>query len=395
MRAGAKIRAIALSITGLTQKAREHWTNLPRLTDPGSIGRLSEERASTLLDMVRTPNWNATPEWAWSEAAHQADWVGEALSPFGDHVVTSVVPGGFDAYARVLHPAEVPHADFGRVVRWREVAEWSGTTLGRNTQFHSIALPEERPGLEAPWQGQGPALGRLLPADAMVLAEVISAWTTSPERCWFCLWDGYGWENARLLTPVGEPAVRLPDPIPENVRQGRRVRLPKRDYLLYTGPLEAVLASVPLSDQEQTPNLWWPEDRSWFVGSEIDLAWTYVGGPADMIEALLTEARIEALPAEPDDPLTRVEGWVERWVDEATDRLLADGEATIVTSRGTLYARLKRPKRGRRGSLQIRSVGDNGVNGSGTNYLRRQDEQQLRKEIVFYLTGRVIALVGG
>jgi len=345
--------------------------------------------------MVKTPNWNATPEWAWSEAAHQADWVGEALSPFGDHVVTSVVPGGFDAYARVLHPAEVPHGGFGHIVRWREVAEWSGMPLGRTSQFHSIALPEERPGREAPWQGQGPALGRLLPADAMVLAEVISAWTTSPERCWFCLWDGYGWENARLLTPVGEPAVRLPDPIPENVRQGRRVRLPKRDYLLYTGPLEAVLASVSLSGQEQTPNLWWPVDRRWFVGSEIDLAWTYVGGPAEMIEALLADARIEALPAESDDPLTRVEGWVEHRVDEAADKLLAEGETTIVTSRGTVDARLERPKRGRRGSLQIRSVGDNGGTGSSTNYLRRQNEQQLRQEIVVYLTMRVISLVGG
>lgn len=354
---------------------------------------LGDEQDS-VLGMAQV-SWADPYEWAWSEDVDQADWVGEALSPFEDHIVTSVVPRGFEAYARVLHPAEVPHGDFGHIVRWREVAEWSGTTLGRGAQFHSIALPEERPGREAPWQGQGPALGRLLPADAKVLAEVMSPWTMSPEQCWFCLWDGYGWESTRLLTPVGEPAMRLPDPVPESARRGRRVRLPNRDYLLYSGPLEAVMASVSLSDQEQTPNLWWPADRRCFVGSEIDLAWTYVGGPADMIEALLTDARIEALPAEPNDALTRVERWVERWVDEAADKLLADDEATIVTSRGTLEARLKRPKRGRRGSLQVSSVGDNGVTGSGTNYLRRQDEHQLHNEVAFYLTLQVIGLVGG
>jgi hypothetical protein len=37
-------------------------------------------------------------------------------------VVTSVVPGGFEACARVLHPAEEPLRGGDRVVRWAEVA---------------------------------------------------------------------------------------------------------------------------------------------------------------------------------------------------------------------------------------------------------------------------------
>jgi hypothetical protein len=35
-----------------------------------------------------------------------ADWIGPRLLPFEDHRVASVLPGGFGAYARVLHPAE-------------------------------------------------------------------------------------------------------------------------------------------------------------------------------------------------------------------------------------------------------------------------------------------------
>lgn len=27
-----------------------------------------------------------------------------------------------------------------------------------------------------------------------------------------------------------------------------------------------------------TPSLWWPDDRTWCVATEIDFRWTYVGG---------------------------------------------------------------------------------------------------------------------
>jgi hypothetical protein len=40
------------------------------------------------------------------------------------------------------------------------------------------------------------------------------------------------------------------------------------------------------------------EDRSWFVVTEIDFAWTYVAGSHALIEALLAEPRLEVLPAQ-------------------------------------------------------------------------------------------------
>ena len=35
----------------------------------------------------------------------EASWIGERLAPFDAYRVTSFVPRGFAAYARVLHPA--------------------------------------------------------------------------------------------------------------------------------------------------------------------------------------------------------------------------------------------------------------------------------------------------
>lgn len=47
----------------------------------------------------------------------------------------------------------------------------------------------------------------------------------------------------------------------------------------------------------QSVNLWWPDDRAWFVSTDIDFAWTYVGGAQELIDELLAEPRLEILPA--------------------------------------------------------------------------------------------------
>jgi hypothetical protein len=52
------------------------------------------------------------------------------------------------------------------------------------------------------------------------------------------------------------------------------------------------------------PNLWWPDDRSWCVASEIDFPYTYVGGPTKLIEEILAHPLLEALPATVDQGIT-------------------------------------------------------------------------------------------
>ncbi len=297
--------------------------------------------------------------------------------------MTSVVPAGFEAYARVLHPAQKPGRGGGRLVRWAEVAAWSGLPLRRDAQFHSIALPLARPQARVPWSGQGQQEGSLYLADAEALASLAGEWTATPGQCWFCLWEGYDWTGGCL-----------PDPIPAPVRDGPRVSLPKRDYLLYAGPVEAVTAVAQLAGQAQTPNLWWPADRAWCVATEIDLPWTYVGGPAGLIERILGDGRVEALPAEPGDSLTQVEEWVTAWVDDAIAALLAGGEAFIVTSRGTVRAWLDRPSVLGPGMLRTHAEGDNS---SGSSHISLSDrgEEALRDDISFYLTNAITGLADG
>jgi hypothetical protein len=164
-----------------------------------------------------------------------------------------------------------------------------------------IDRPVGTPGPSSYDPGDGPEWGSLPLEERRVLVEHLGGHTTTPTRCWFCVWDGFG--------GIDDQGVAA------------RVQLPRRDYLLRRGPIEAAMAPTPhrqgpgygvivptasgaepsaLPDvcwEDQSPNLWWPEDRAWFVATEIDYAWTYIGGSPVPIEALVVDARLEVLPA--------------------------------------------------------------------------------------------------
>ncbi len=339
----------------------------------------------------------------WSSDVHQADWIAPRLAPWeGDYTATVVVPAGFEAYARVLHPAQTAeHGD--RLVRWAEVAAWSGMPLRPDAQFHSIALPRTAPSEPPPYHGQGPREGSLYVPDARVLAGILRDWTGTPEDCWFCVWDGYGWESSSLLfSVVASAETRQPetvapskrDRVPGPVREAPRVQLPHRGYFLYQGPAEAVLTLPGLEGMfGQCPNVWWPADRAWCVASEIDLPWTYIGGPRGLIDAVLADDRIEALPAAPDDRISRVEDWVAAWVDQLFEGLLAHGVASLSTPRGSVDARLRRPQGVRNGDLRVEVTGRDGGTGSSWALLDR-DEKDLASDVRSYLTSAVLSLTG-
>ena len=95
-----------------------------------------------------------------SVEVEEAAWIGDRLSPFDSCVVTSVVPSGFEAYTRVLHPLG-PRAPGQRPGRWVDVASWSGIELVPGIDFSEIALPEHEPSGVEPWPGQVPQVGTL------------------------------------------------------------------------------------------------------------------------------------------------------------------------------------------------------------------------------------------
>jgi hypothetical protein len=202
-----------------------------------------------------------------------ASWIAGRLHAFGRDI-RSVIPEGYAAYARVFHPVTTSR---WRRERWTEIARRNGRIAHPEMQFHMIRRPVGQPAPGLPERGDGPSWGSLPPEERSALVDLLRPATGTPERCWFCVWDG--WAD---LDDHGVPA---------------RVELPGRTYLLAVGPLELATSSICAPPFDRSPNLWWPDDREWFVATEVDFAWTYVGGPESLIERVLADERLEALPA--------------------------------------------------------------------------------------------------
>jgi hypothetical protein len=237
-----------------------------------------------------------------------ADWVVARVGPFGSGV-GALVPHGFEAYARVLHPAWKAG---DRPVAWAEVAAWSGRVIHPRVQFEALATPAAGAGITArPWQS-APAPGTLPPESLSALCDILATRTRTPDRCWFCVWDGYSRPPGpdAVVTATGpggvadEPrAPRFPPPpFPPGLTSVPEVLLPERPYLLLEGPVTAA-GELGMTGYDQSPSLFWPDDHGWLVATDVDLDSTYLGGSAALVRDVLADARLEAVPASVSDPV--------------------------------------------------------------------------------------------
>ena len=154
-------------------------------------------------------------------------------------------------------------------MRWAELAGQGRVHLEPSSRLADLVSAAERE-----------AAGRLavslpageLPYDLLdALVKYLKSVTPSQGLCWFAVWDGYA------------DLPREPEAL--------NVHLPIREYRLYQGPLAEAMSL----GWWHPPALWWPEDRSWFVGGDTDLDSTYVGGSEDLIGKLLKADGVEAM----------------------------------------------------------------------------------------------------
>jgi hypothetical protein len=322
----------------------------------------------------------STVEIAWSERTDQADWLKERLEGKAGSTVASVVPGGFEAYARVLHPAQVEGDGEASSARWAEVASLSDLPLLPDARFHSVALPPDDAGDADLTKYRPPRRGSLTAEDATVLASVLRGATPDAGDCWFCLWEGYAWQG------------RASDPIPPEILDGAKVSVSGREFVLYKGPVEACCAvEGPVC---QTANIWWPADTSWCVVSDIDLPWTYVGGTAAVVEQLCGRSDIEVLPAAAGDPVRKVEDRVLRWAASGADQLLRTGNARVETPRGVLEAWFERPGL-QPGALGINCQTDDGRRWGKRTRIEHRVDQELRHLLSLHFSMHIVDLVEG
>lgn len=210
-----------------------------------------------------------------------ADWVVADAGPAG--LRRRLGPSGFEAYARVLH---------------------STTGDGERLEGH----------LDAP----------LLAA----LVDDLAARTTTPETCFFALWEGYGdihgGEAAGFLTAFSGPPrwpgriftrekPRTPPPpaFPPHVMTGPLLTVDGEAHLLFAGRLQdagqwgAASYGGGVPRDINSPNLMWPADHAWFVTTGVEGTWTGVGGSAALIDDLLADRRLEVVRQRYDEAALR------------------------------------------------------------------------------------------
>lgn len=220
-----------------------------------------------------------------------------------DDTVGVVVPAGFEAVLRVMNP-------FPDGRRWADAAPayLAAGAAERYPYPAAVDLPE----------------GELADVVADALVPLLAAATTTPQRGHYGVWTGWGeWRpgSINVCWPVGEapPAAER-----RRARAGAQAEFEAeqrplwdfvascpvvewwggRDMFLCDGPVDAVGAigvQIGGAMNRRFPQWWWPDDRAWFVGLEIDHPWTYVTGSRALVEAVAALALIESVRVAVDD----------------------------------------------------------------------------------------------
>ncbi|MFI6170763.1 hypothetical protein ACIBCN_28540 [Nocardia sp. NPDC051052] len=190
------------------------------------------------------------------------------------------------AHARVLHPAT--EIATGIQVSWAPVAQAPGPDhRDRLDWILDLAASDD---WDAPEQGslEQPQL------DALI--DVLARHTTTPDRCYVGVWEGWHWYN-RSKSRVGAIDALNPGNLSPDVKRQASFELLDRWYLLLRGPIrDASRIGGHVTAQTvimRSPNLLWPADRAWFVCTGIDDYETYVSGSRQLIDELTASTPLD------------------------------------------------------------------------------------------------------
>lgn len=183
--------------TGPIGGGQGRWLEHVFPNDKYGRGRNSPEPLALVRDnfRMRVPARDPGPAECLSERMLRP-WSGEDSGmPVG-----AIVPTGFGAYARVLHPPFERQS--GKRVRWAEVAAINDRIAHPLMEWHLVRTPA--PGSDRPlWSPDtGTPTGPPDADELWELATILREFTGTTHLWWYCMWTGYGDDPESL----GQPA---------------------------------------------------------------------------------------------------------------------------------------------------------------------------------------------
>lgn len=210
-----------------------------------------------------------------------ANWLREKICGFSSGV-TSIVPSGYEAYSRLLHPAYSVESGKKIPVPWQSLSSGVRFSIDKTSQWENISAHLEG---QVSLHYDTPLEGSLEADIYKKLIAVLKAHTSFPEKVWFGVWTGY-------------------ESVCEAYKTAPKFSLASRDYYLLSGGLSQSIGSLCDSPFYQSANIFWPEDRAWCVGSDIDLKSTYIASSQQVVCELSAEFAGEIFQVDPRDPIT-------------------------------------------------------------------------------------------
>ncbi|HWK91361.1 MAG TPA: hypothetical protein VNR17_03770 [Luteimicrobium sp.] len=276
----------------------------------------------------------------------RGDWILPRLR--GGGVVGGIVPRGFEAYARVLHPVTAHVPTIGtdvppETLRWSEVAALSSrrprAVVHPLVQWSSIAGdPYGDVALTDGRVASAPPDGALDARSLGRLARLLAGATTQPDRLTAGVWNGYGvlrpGRSSRAFVAVYDDGASAVDDASRASMQaeadaalfasvdpevtsaadgGPLLELPGREYVLLDATADELVDGSWMRTSGlgwhgglpgASPNLVWPADLAWCVATEIDCDSTLVGGSRALVDAICADDALEAFEVREDDDLT-------------------------------------------------------------------------------------------
>ncbi len=172
------------------------------------------------------------------------------------------------AYARVFNPIRASSTSMP--TRYQTWASVLGSSFVPTAPWNSMLS-----GVGTPTGQFEPESGTLESEAAETLAAVLSRFTTTPDRCFFAMWDGY----AEFREFDDASTVLLP---------------PDRRMFIFEGALSIGTAPAIPEISWRLPVRWWTEDDAWQVAGDIYAQSVLVGGSTSVIDAVTRQPDLEA-----------------------------------------------------------------------------------------------------
>lgn len=206
-----------------------------------------------------------------------AEWLVDTDQPWPELV--SFGPRGFPAYARLRFIPDPAH---------------------EGQRENDVVLDEDIPSETA----------RL-----RVVLETLARHTSTPDDCYFCLWDGWSSDiegGDTLLIDQRTGSIRkgrtIAPAFPPEVLHGPKVVVPNRAYYLFRGTLSdfgdwdaAEMWPGQPRGRMPDPAFIWPADHAWSIADDVDPHWAGIGASELAISELVADRRIDAVPADPQE----------------------------------------------------------------------------------------------